>query len=214
MKDIEQTEQCLLKRRTCFEKSYKRSSHSRHSNVTASALTDLLKHKPIQSISIKELCNTAGINRGTFYTHYTDIYDLLNHIEEQMLSDFLQAIEPLLSTDEDALSPVEITTGVFQCLKENSDICTVTLGNYGDKAFAMKLFRLGREKCMQAYSKHFRNATPKQIDYYYAFVSAGCMGLLQKWLEEGMVTSAQTVAKMAESIMIYGMGFLEHPETD
>lgn len=41
------------------------------------AFTDMLKEKPIQSITIKELCETAGINRGTFYSHYSDIYDLL-----------------------------------------------------------------------------------------------------------------------------------------
>ncbi|MFR9208180.1 MAG: TetR/AcrR family transcriptional regulator [Lachnospiraceae bacterium] len=46
------------------------------------AFTDLLKQKPIQSISIKELCESAGINRGTFYSHYSDIYDLLKQIED------------------------------------------------------------------------------------------------------------------------------------
>ena len=30
------------------------------------ALMELLSKKPIQSISIKELCETAAINRGTF----------------------------------------------------------------------------------------------------------------------------------------------------
>ena len=35
------------------------------------AFTDLLEQKPIQSISVKELCERAGINRGTFYSHYT-----------------------------------------------------------------------------------------------------------------------------------------------
>ena len=50
------------------------------------ALTDLLRQKPIQSISIKELCETAGINRGTFYAHYTDIYDLRKQIEDDMLA--------------------------------------------------------------------------------------------------------------------------------
>ena len=37
------------------------------------AFTDLLRSKPIQSITIRELCERAGINRGTFYCHYTDI---------------------------------------------------------------------------------------------------------------------------------------------
>ena len=41
------------------------------------ALMELLRQKPIQAISIKELCESAGINRGTFYAHYTDMYDLL-----------------------------------------------------------------------------------------------------------------------------------------
>ncbi|MFQ8600778.1 MAG: TetR/AcrR family transcriptional regulator [Oscillospiraceae bacterium] len=34
------------------------------------AFTELLRQKPIQSISIKELCETAGVNRGTFYALY------------------------------------------------------------------------------------------------------------------------------------------------
>mgnify|MGYP002917598254 FL=1 len=57
------------------------------------AFMDLLKQKPIQSISIRELCETAGINRGTFYTHYADIYDLMQRIEEEMLADFEKALE-------------------------------------------------------------------------------------------------------------------------
>lgn len=46
------------------------------------AFTELLQNKPVQSISVKELCTAAGINRGTFYAHYTDIYDLMHQIED------------------------------------------------------------------------------------------------------------------------------------
>ena len=56
------------------------------------AFTSLLSQKPIQSISVKELCELAGINRGTFYSHYTDIYDLLRTIEAEMLADFERAM--------------------------------------------------------------------------------------------------------------------------
>lgn len=173
------------------------------------AFTDMLKEKPIQSITIKELCETAGINRGTFYSHYSDIYDLLEKMEEEMMADFIKALEPLLETDKEDLTPVKITTGIFRCLKENADICTVTLGDYGDKDFALRLINLGREKCVETYSRYFGSATPKQIEFFYAFVSAGCIGLLQKWLAEGMVSSPEEIAAMAENIMMYGMGALE-----
>ena len=173
------------------------------------AFTDLLKKKPIQSISIKELCEAAQINRGTFYTHKADIYDLLEKMEEEMMEDFQKALEPLLSMEPEGLTPVKITTGIFQCLKENADICTVTLGDFGDKEFALRLINLGREKCVETYSRYFETATPKQIEFFYAFVSAGCIGLLQKWLAEGMVTSAEEIAEMAENIMMFGMGALK-----
>ena len=172
------------------------------------AFTDLLRQKPIQSISVRELCDAAGINRGTFYTHYTDIYDLLQKMEQEMMADFKKALEPLLSVEQSDLTPVRITTGIFQCLKDNADVCTVTLGDYGDKKFALQLIHLGREKCVEAYSRFFVDATPKQIEFFYAFVSAGCIGLLRKWLDEGMSSSAEEMATMAENIMVHGMGFL------
>ncbi|WP_343208733.1 TetR/AcrR family transcriptional regulator [Anaerolentibacter hominis] len=173
------------------------------------AFTDLLRQKPIQSISIKELCETAGINRGTFYSHYTDIYDLMTKMESEMMADFQKALEPLLSTEQGTLTPVEITTEIFQCLKDNADICTITLGDFGDKEFALRLINLGQEKCIEAYSRFFDTASPKQIEFFYAFVSAGCIGLLQKWLAEGMKSSAEEIAAIAENIMVHGMSSLK-----
>jgi hypothetical protein len=102
-----------------------------------------------------------------------------------------------------------VTTSIFQCLKENADICTVTLGPYGDKKFATQLINLGRERCIESYSSLFSCATHKQLEFFYAFVSAGCIGLLQKWLDEGMASSVEEVAEMSENIMMYGIGFLQ-----
>ena len=171
------------------------------------AFTELLKQKPIQSISIKELCEKAGINRGTFYAHYQDIYDLLNQLEADMTEDFVKALQPLLEPVDP--TPINITTGIFQCIKENADICAITLGPFGDKEFATRIINLGRERCMQSYLRYFAHATPKQIEFYYAFVSAGCIGLLEQWMAEGMVTDAKVMASMAESMMMKGIGFLE-----
>ncbi len=58
------------------------------------ALLALMRKKPIQSISVKELCELAGINRGTFYAHYRDVYDLLGSIEEEMLQVSKQPCSP------------------------------------------------------------------------------------------------------------------------
>ena len=135
-----------------------------HSRGTESrirqAFTALLVEKPIQRITVKELCQKARVNRSTFYAHYVDIYDLLAKLEEDMVEDFQRALEPLLNSGRDSSALLDgdmeepsllgIMTGIYQCLKDNEDICTVTLGENGDKAFAVRLLSLGWESCLAA----------------------------------------------------------------
>lgn len=172
------------------------------------AFTTILRNKPIQSISIKELCELAEINRSTFYLHYNDIYDLLNQIEDEMFESLKSVLEPIVASGNGNPNYVTVTTEIFQCIKDNADLCIVTLGSFGDKAFAMKLIDYGRTLCLENYSRYYKDATPQQLEYYYAFVSSGCIGLLQKWFDEGLSLSPGEIASMAESMMLYGLGFL------
>lgn len=47
----------------------------------------LLKEKPISSVTVKELCEIANINRSTFYSHYIDAHDLLDKIGKELFDD-------------------------------------------------------------------------------------------------------------------------------
>ena len=149
----------------------------------AKAFTKLLREKPIQRIAVKELCQEAGVNRSTFYAHYQDIYDLLTKIEEDMLEDFQRALAPLLEPGPEAISPLEITRGIYRCLQENA--------------------------CLLAYSRQFPQASPQRLEYFYAFASGGNMELLRRWVQEGMATPAEDMARAAEAIMFHGMEFLK-----
>ncbi len=60
------------------------------------ALTSLMLKKSIKDITVKELCESVDINRGTFYLHYKDIYDMLEQTEQGLLEQFagLQKLSP------------------------------------------------------------------------------------------------------------------------
>ena len=45
------------------------------------ALTRLMQQKDFQSITVTDVVREADINRGTFYAHYRDVYDLRDKIE-------------------------------------------------------------------------------------------------------------------------------------
>lgn len=49
------------------------------------ALIEMLKTQNINSISIRELCQAAKVNRTTFYNHYGSQFDVLNEIAETHL---------------------------------------------------------------------------------------------------------------------------------
>ena len=123
-----------------------------------------------------------------------------------------QGLREMLEGEPGPLSLLRVTQGLFRTLQENADLCRITLGPHGDKEYTARLLRLGREYFIEAYRRYFPQATPRQLQCYYAFVSNGCMGLLELWLAEGMAGSAEEMAETAERIMMRGMGFFRIPE--
>ena len=50
-------------------------------------LLQLIKHSSFEKVTVSQLCKEAGINRGTFYLHYCDLYAVLDELMEEALWD-------------------------------------------------------------------------------------------------------------------------------
>ena len=57
------------------------------------AFLQLRSKKPLEKITIKELSELAKINKATFYLHYSDIYDLSENLERQVVWDCLKNVK-------------------------------------------------------------------------------------------------------------------------
>ena len=118
------------------------------------ALMTILAEKPLSRITVKELCLLAKLNRGTFYAHYADVYDLLEQIEAEMKTEYFAALEPMLSAVAE-LSPPKVTKKVFDCIEANADLCRVIIGPYGDREFAWNLIRESKICSIQSCRRFF-----------------------------------------------------------
>jgi AcrR family transcriptional regulator len=58
------------------------------------AFWEMRSQKPLEKITVKELCSLAYINKSTFYAHYQDIYALSNKLEEETISSILESVLP------------------------------------------------------------------------------------------------------------------------
>ena len=64
------------------------------------ALIQLLDNKEFEDITVKEICQTATVNRSTFYLHYENTYDLLNETIENLYKNFYSRYDESLSMDK------------------------------------------------------------------------------------------------------------------
>lgn len=170
-------------------------------------LASLLKEKKIQEISVREITEMADLNRGTFYLHYRDVFDLLQQIEQELLESVEAALQkyPAPEVHKD-LS--RLLADVFRCVEENSDMVQILLGENGDLNFVNQVKGLVREKCLKDWMELFRTPQSDIFDAYYSFIVSGCLGLVTYWLENGLKESPEGLAKIAEDIMIKGIDIL------
>ena len=86
------------------------------------AFIELRKIKPIEKITVKELAALASINKATFYSHYTDIYDLSEQLENETILSIFQNIPHVDSLVANPSLAIEELTEALTKQKTFTDI--------------------------------------------------------------------------------------------
>ena len=60
------------------------------------ALLDLLKTKELKAITVKEICNKAGISRNAFYQHYGYKEDLYDQMVARATERIRESLSPII----------------------------------------------------------------------------------------------------------------------
>ncbi|HIY53398.1 MAG TPA: TetR/AcrR family transcriptional regulator [Candidatus Agathobaculum merdavium] len=141
------------------------------------ALTRLMQQKDFKSITVTDVVREADINRGTFYAHYRDVYDLRERIEAEMIADFRGMIAGLRPSETASLQPV--LSRAVDYLEENREIVTALTQVSGGDGFGKKLIGVLEECRLEGMP--FRSVE----DVYVArFLATGMVGMLEKWITE------------------------------
>ena len=139
------------------------------------AFWSLYQTRPIETISIKEITDLAGVNRGTFYLYYRDIYDILNQIEEGIFPDI-----HLPLTDVPVLDYI---WDAAQAFAANREYLLVLLGPHGDPAFREKLVRGLRVFLEQQLVGLNDEPDLQKRQLLLDFCTGGTLLLLAQWLQ-------------------------------
>ncbi|MBQ8993908.1 MAG: TetR/AcrR family transcriptional regulator [Turicibacter sp.] len=171
------------------------------------SLIELMHEKPFNEIKIKDITERADLNRGTFYLHYIDIYDLLNSIENEIL----ETLEKLLlayHSNTLQISCFDLLKEVFSYIETNRDLFEALLNSQVEEAFLTKLQALIKTLGLELMQTTYKDTSLPHYSYFLSFVLNGVLGVTEQWFKNGMDLSSKEMATMINHFIMDGISIL------
>lgn len=160
-------------------KNNKRKRESQ--NRIKAAFFALIKVKEVAKIKVSEICETAKINRSTFYANYLDVFDLADKI----FAELSKEVETFFSTTAEKNFTEDAFLGLLTHVKKNKEIYSY-------------YFKLGYENEKWTFTQfsieQFAISEP-DVDYRVEFFRGGFNAIIKKWIENDC---KETPEKMCE----------------
>ncbi len=156
-------------------------------------LTRLLTKKPLDKISITELCQQAGINRTTFYRYYELPKDVLMEMQHDFFDETFEHCQKTLT-----VSDIEHT---FVCLYERKELVKLFFQYNSDTDWIdifTNIYSSFPEKKMM---KAFRNLDENSAKLLLFYLAGGAYFLVRQWIMDDIPMQPKEVAAIALGIL-------------
>jgi len=150
---------------------------------------ELLKEKPVSKISVTDLCEKANINRGTFYTHYLDIYDLYDKLCSEILQEIINELE-YVGPNKECHEPVY---NILEMINKQRDLFFTIIKWEDNDSILERLFILFHDKFITMISNDFKLDNLKYIDYCYQFIIGGSIAVITNWIKNGYKADVKVI---------------------
>lgn len=156
------------------------------------AFWKLYERNEIEKISIRELCQTAGYNRTTFYVYYDDIYDLLDKAIESI---FLPIREEIIRRiDFSRALQVSAFGEIFlQALRKEDTHIELLFKRHHYLLLGEKLKKEWMALLREKYSG--REVDFSFLEYVLEYQLSAVMGVIKYWLQTGKKLSQQELVR-------------------
>lgn len=156
------------------------------------ALLELIEKLPFKKLTVKKICEKAGLNCSTFYAHYSDIYEMLERTELNLYHELLEHYSVM---DISAPFTTEFFMPFLEHLKAHKGFYNAILHSrinfyivYGYDGLLDRVIR------PRLQASGIRDET--KILYCFIFVQSGFTMLIKKWIEEGCTMPVEQMADL------------------
>ena len=168
------------------------------------ALIKLLEKKDFEYITIKEICETAGVNRSTFYLHYENLSDLLkettNYVVDKHLAYYSYNTEGITEgfrnhkKSDMIFITEEYLTPYLTFIKENQRIFKVTIKQFNTMNFSAvyaKMFTHIFDPILGRF-----NVPESRRSYVIKFYLTGIYAVVTEWINKDCSDDMSEIVKI------------------
>lgn len=167
-------------------------------------LISLMEEKELRKITVSELTKRANVNRGTFYLHYLDIYDMVEKLGDEIIDNIKHVIDSGNPLAMNYLYLPILVKIVEYFYKDNRFIQALISPN-GDSFFLSRIQDVMVEHTMKMYQKKFKHYDIGYIRVMMTFIVSGAIGVFTEWFKEGCKTPIHEVIAPCEIIISKGL---------
>lgn len=179
-----------------MEKRERKTDHrSRYTqSLIKHSLLTLLNEKPLNKISVSELCAAAGINRGTFYNHFDDVHDVSYGIEQ----DFYKKLQEKLAAQKTYKFDKDFFYEVILLIGENMELVKVLLADKSNSGFLNHIIRHIHNRFSGHYAVSHPHIGAKTINDVLNYSISGSIGIITEWVNDNSRYTAGELAALIE----------------
>ena len=175
------------------------------------ALLALLERKDLEYITVKELCQQAGVNRSTFYLHYETIGDLVSEtvelVNRRFLSYFPQSETEILGSRDEAdliLVSRAYLLPYLRFIRDNRRVYRAAFRNPDDMGAYVRYGEL-KQRVLSPLLERFRIPAAYR-PYYIAYYVEGIIAVVKEWLRQDCADEVEMIADIIETCVHPGRG--------
>lgn len=169
----------------------------------------MLEKKTFDSITVGDIAKTAKINRGTFYLHFIDKFDLLDKIEWQLFENLGNHIDELQSNYSSAHTfekeQEQLAAALFSSIKMHAPLLKIFLSDHGRAGFHFRFRAAFSEKVRVNLegNESFNASLNVPMEYFLSFITSAFLGLIEQWFQNDLDKSPQEMTALYIDIISF-----------
>lgn len=177
--------------------------------VIRDSFLQLLSEMPVEKISVTDICKNADINRGTFYSHYSDPYDLKQKLTQEIVGIITERAHDLVNLDSEKRDPVQM----LRILQQNRELCRIFAEPYGDFDTLVKIIDSQLARDLDIFFDPSGGIPEQNTACLRMMCTAAIAALVKYWMDNDFRQDPEEILAMMSTYCRSGIsGFVKKPE--